>query len=162
MTEKEIKKLKRSDLLEILVEQGKEIEKLRAEVESLQEKLQNRTITIDKAGTLAEAAFQLNGVFEAAQAASTQYLENIQHLSERQEEVCAKMEHETWKKCEEKERETEEKCAKMLAEAQKGADERWNDISQRLEAFYEAHQGMRELLKTVGDVGFGIPESEKE
>lgn len=75
MTDKELQKLKRADLLEILVEQGKEIEKLRAEIETLEKKLNDRTICIDKTGTIAEASFQLNGVFEAAHAASAQYLE---------------------------------------------------------------------------------------
>lgn len=150
MTEKELQKLKRADLLEILVEQGKEIEKLHAEIDTLQKKLNDRTICIDKAGTIAEAAFQLNGIFEAAHAASAQYLENIQHLSERQEKICAKMEQESREKCENMERETTEKCEAMLAEAQKGVDERWLEISQRLEAFYDAHRGLRELLTMVG------------
>lgn len=150
MTEKELQKLKRADLLEILVEQGKEIEKLHAEIDTLQKKLNDRTICIDKAGTIAEASFQLNGIFEAAHAASAQYLENIQHLSERQEKICAKMEQESREKCETMERETTEKCEAMLAEAQKGVDERWLEISQRLEAFYDAHRGLRELLTMVG------------
>lgn len=161
MTDKELQKLKRVELLEILVEQGKEIEKLRAEKAVLEDKLRDRAICIDKAGTIAEASFQLNGVFEAAHAAAAQYLENIQYLSERQENVCAQMERESREKCETMERETTEKCKTMeremtekcetmLAEAQKGVDERWLEISKRLEAFYDAHRGLRELLTMVG------------
>ncbi len=161
MTEKEIQKLKRTDLLEILVEQGKEIERLQKETENLRKQLNDRTICIDKAGTIAEAAFQLNGVFEAAHAASMQYLENIRHLSEQQEKICADMERETIEKCETLERETTEKCEALErvtmekcqaleAEAQKGVDERWKEMSQRLEAFYDEHRGLRELLTKVG------------
>lgn len=150
MTDKELQKLKRADLLEILVEQGKEIEKLRAEIETLEKKLNDRTICIDKAGTIAEASFQLNGVFEAAHAASAQYLENIQHLSERQERICAQMEAESREKCETMEKETTQKCEAMLAEAKKGVDERWMELSQRLETFYDAHRGLREILTMVG------------
>lgn len=146
MTDKELQKLKRVDLLEILVEQGKEIEALRLENERLEKKLNDRTICIDKAGSIAEASFQLNGVFEAAHAASAQYLENIRLLSERQETVCTQMEAECREKCETLERETAEKCEAMLAETQKSVDERWLEISQRLEAFYNEHQGLRELL----------------
>lgn len=143
MTEKELQKLKRADLLEILVEQGKEIENLRAEKEALQKKLEDRTISIDKAGTIAEAAFQLNGVYDAVNRAAAQYLENIMSLSERQEALCAKMEQET-----------KEKCDAMIAEAEKGVEERWADISRRLEAFYEAHKGLRELLSVFGKSQF--------
>lgn len=150
MTEKELQKLKRGDLLEILVEQGKEIEKLRAENETLQKKLNDRTICIDKAGTIAEASFQLNGIFEAAHAASAQYLENIQYLSERQERICAQMEQECKDRCEKLERETTEKCEAMIASAEKGVEERWTEISERLETFYNAHKGLRELLTMVG------------
>ena len=155
MTEKEIQKLKRADLLEIMVEQGKEIEKLRAENEALQKKLNDRTICIDNAGTIAEASFLLNGVFEAAHAASAQYLENIQYLSERQETVCAEMERETREKCDLMEREMTEKCKAMLEEAEKGVEERWMELSQRLEVFYDAHKGLRELMTSVGSIKLG-------
>ncbi len=150
MTEKELQKLKRADLLEILVEQGKEIERLQKENEILQKQLNNRTICIDKAGTIAEAAFQLNGIFEAAHAASAQYLENIQHLSARQEKVCAEMEQKSKEKCETMERETAERCKSLLEEAQKRVDERWQELSGRLEAFYDEHKGLRELMAIVG------------
>ena len=142
MTDKELQKLKRVDLLGILVEQGKEIDRLRAEIETLEKKLNDRTICIDKAGTIAEASFLLNGVFEAAHAAAAQYLENIQVLSERQEKICAQMEEESRNKCEtmeremtEKceimERETMEKCEALLEEAQKGVGELWVEISHK-------------------------------
>lgn len=150
MTDKELQKMKRGDLLEILVEQGKEIERLREANELLEKKLNDRTICINKAGSIAEASFQLNGIFEAAHAASSQYLENIQYLSERQEKICAQMEAESTEKCEMMERETTAKCEAMLAEAEKGVEQRWLEISQRLEAFYDAHRGLRELLTMVG------------
>lgn len=45
-------------------------------------------IKINQAGSIAEASLQLNQVFEAAQQAAEQYLENIRSLSGRQEQVC--------------------------------------------------------------------------
>ena len=73
----ELKKLKRADLLEILIAQGKEIERLEKELEEAREELNNRIISIENIGSMAEAAFKLNHVFEAADAAAKQYLENI-------------------------------------------------------------------------------------
>jgi len=154
MTEKELQKLKRSDLLEILVAQGKEIEVLREEKDDLEKKLKNRTICIENAGTIAEAAVQLNGVFEAAQAAAEQYLESVQSMEDRQKILCAQMERETAERCETLERETTERCEAMLAEAQKGVEEHWMEISQRLEMFYDAHCGLRELLKSIEGANF--------
>ena len=79
MTEKEVRKLSRLQLLEILVEQANEIEQLKAELKETKEQLADRKIVIEQSGSLAEAALRLNGVFEAAQRAADQYLENIFH-----------------------------------------------------------------------------------
>lgn len=86
----DLKKMNRSDLLEILIEQSKKIDELNAAVEQLQRELyqaqrqlQSREIEKDKAGSIAQAALQLNGVFEAAQAACDQYVENVKrHIEE--------------------------------------------------------------------------------
>lgn len=162
MTDRELQKLKRVELLEMLIEQSKEVAELRERLEEAEKKLQSREIAVSRAGNIAEAALMLNGVFDAAQMAAKQYLENIQRLSGQQEAVCRQMEQETRERCDALaqetidrctvlEKETQEKCAAMIAEAEKGANERWADISGRLEAFYNAHQGLRELLSLVGD-----------
>jgi hypothetical protein len=80
MTEKELHKLKRAELLEMMLAQSREIEVLRARIEELETKLADREIRIRESGSIAEAALKLNGIFEAAQAAADQYLENIRRL----------------------------------------------------------------------------------
>ena len=77
MADKDLKKLNRAELLEILVKQGRELEECRAEKARLEEELARREISIEKAGSIAEASLVLNGVFEAAQNACEQYVENI-------------------------------------------------------------------------------------
>lgn len=77
MTEKELRKLSRRDLLELLIEQGKEVRELRQKLAEAEAALAERTLAVENAGSLAEAALRLNGVFEAAQAACDQYLFNI-------------------------------------------------------------------------------------
>lgn len=77
MTDKELKKLKRAELLEMLLEQTKRVEALEHELELKNEELENRKIIIDKAGSIAEASMRLNKVFETAQKAADQYLENV-------------------------------------------------------------------------------------
>lgn len=139
MTEKELRKLNRAELLEMLITQSKEVEELRAQVAELQKKLDDREIRLNQAGSIAEASVLLNGVFEAAQAAAQQYLENIQMLSGRQEQICAEIE-----------RKTRERCEAMELEAQKGVEKRWDEISGRLEDFYNEHKGLRELLGVTG------------
>ncbi len=81
MTDKELKKLKRAELLEMLLEQTKKVESLQAELELKNKELENRRIMIEKAGSIAEASLRLNEVFEAAQKAADQYLENVMQIS---------------------------------------------------------------------------------
>ncbi|MBQ8752111.1 MAG: DNA repair protein [Clostridia bacterium] len=77
MTEKELKRLRRADLLELLIEQTQENLRLRQELEEARAKLADRAVRIERSGSLAEAAMQLSGVFEAAQDACSRYIENI-------------------------------------------------------------------------------------
>lgn len=77
MTEKELKKLNRKQLLELLLQQAEKIELLETELEETKQKLSDKIIKEKEAGSIAAAALMLNGVFEAAQAAADQYLESI-------------------------------------------------------------------------------------
>lgn len=77
MTDKELQKLSRTELLELLLVQSKELEKANNELESLRQQLQKREISLSQTGNIAEAALKLTGIFESAQAAADLYLENI-------------------------------------------------------------------------------------
>ncbi len=81
MTDKDLKKLTRMELLELLLEQTKENEQLRSELAEAKTALEDKNILIENAGSIARAALELNGVFEAAQAAADQYLQNIKRIS---------------------------------------------------------------------------------
>lgn len=90
MTEKELRKLSRVDLLELLLTQTRETERMKQKVHELEEKLEQRQFRLAEVGSLAEAMLEVNNVVAAAQAAADQYLENI-----------AAMEAETRQRCEE-------------------------------------------------------------
>ena len=77
MTDKELQRLRRSELLEILLVQQKQIDSLKEELADAKEQLAERKIAIEKSGSIAEAALKLNGIFEAAQRAADQYLYSI-------------------------------------------------------------------------------------
>ena len=77
MNGREIRKFSRKELLELIIKQEKENEELRARLDACEQKLADRQIRIESAGTLAEAALALSGVFEAADEAARLYLENI-------------------------------------------------------------------------------------
>lgn len=157
MTDKELQKLSRSALLEMLLEQSRENDRLRAQVEKLARQLSDRQFKIDQAGSIAEASMQINQVFEAAQAAAEQYLENIRALSGRQEQICRKLEEEstqkanallaeTERKCRTMEAATTEKCARMTKEAEESADRIWADTQAGIQKLIDDQAGLREIL----------------
>ena len=82
MTDKELRGLSRRELLELLVAREKENQQLRQELDDARAEMNKRQIDVAKAGTMAEAALLLNGIFDAADRAALQYLENIRLRAE--------------------------------------------------------------------------------
>ncbi len=79
-TERELQRLNRRQLLGLLLIQTKQIEDLENKIAVLERQLSDRRIQEEEAGNIAEAALKLNRVFEAAQAAADQYLENVKRV----------------------------------------------------------------------------------
>lgn len=77
MTGKELRRLSRAQLLELLIEQRQENDRLRAELKWANAALEERKIAIESSGSIAEAALKLSGIFEAADRAVRQYKENV-------------------------------------------------------------------------------------
>ncbi len=139
MTDRELRKLSRRDLLEIMLRQSEEIRELKEKLNKAEAELRDRQIKIDKCGTLAEASLQLNGVFDAAHAASRQYLDNIENFSQRQEKICERMIEESQAEADailkaaarqqvELEYATAIQCAKMKAEAKAEVQAYWDEV----------------------------------
>ena len=88
MKEKDLRRLKRVELLDMLIEQGRlvdaqaeEIKKLKEEREELNRKLEDRRVSLENAGSIAEASLGIAKVFTAAQEAAKIYLENLREKS---------------------------------------------------------------------------------
>lgn len=86
MTDRDLRRLSRAELLELLLEESRENERLRARLKRANERLADRKIQMENAGSIAEAVLQLNGVFEAAEQAAQQYLENVRRIAEEKDE----------------------------------------------------------------------------
>lgn len=135
MTEKELRRLSRTDLLELLLAQRRENEQLRYVLDQTQAQLADRTIKIDKAGSIAEASLQLSGIFTAAQDSCQYYLDNIRLLSERQSQICQQMEQET-----------KEKCDRMVAEAELKSQQCWENCSIKIKQLVESFEGLQQAM----------------
>lgn len=99
MADKELKKLSRAEILELLLTQTRRVEELEAKLQKqeeefqkekaiLEERVASREIAIAEAGSIADASLILNGVFEAVQKAADQYLDNIKRMEAEATKRC--------------------------------------------------------------------------
>ena len=87
MTDKQLRKLRRTDLLAIMIDQQKEIERLNEEVERLNKELEESRINIARAGSIAQASFAISDIFEEAQKVADSYLANVRRLVGEEKDV---------------------------------------------------------------------------
>lgn len=160
MTDKELHKLNRKELLELMLDQSRQLDDLREQLQHAQEQLTSRQLLLNKAGSIAEASLQLNGVFEAAQAAAEQYLENIHALSGRQTEVCRQQAYESQQKadallaetqsrCQAMEAETRAKCEAMTRQAEAQANQAWQQAQENIQQVIDQHSALKDLLNII-------------
>lgn len=124
MTEKELKKLNRYQLLELLLLQTKRAEQLEAELShererlaAVEEKLRSREMKQAELGSIAEASLQLSGVFQAAQTAAELYLEEAKKRAREIEEEAKTAVPEVYlEEARERARQIEEEAYKRAAE----------------------------------------------
>lgn len=91
MTDKEFRKLKRSDLIAIIYEYQKKQEKLVKEIGELRAQLESKNLKISKAGSIAEAVVGLDLLFETAQKTADDYIEQVRLANEEAEQKAAEI-----------------------------------------------------------------------
>lgn len=130
MTDRELRHMSRSELLQMLIMQIKENKVLSERLAAAEAELNSRQIAINNAGSLAEAALSLNHVFDAAESAAQQYLENIKRISDQQDVICQNIQ-----------KKAEEIAAQIIYEAQEynkqahaEADSYWRRIVAKAES----------------------------
>lgn len=77
MTDKEFKRLSRSQLIDIIYQLQLKQEELTAENEKLSKELADKRLRVSKAGNIANAALEIHNVMQAAQDAAAHYVEEI-------------------------------------------------------------------------------------
>ena len=89
MTDKEFKRLRRSDLIEILYEYQRREQALNEEIAALRARLEDRELKIRDAGSIAEAVVRLNELFETAQKTADDYVEQVRRKTDREMKAAA-------------------------------------------------------------------------
>lgn len=165
MTDKELKHLSRSELIDIIYELQKQTQLAEEQARTAKAALNERALHIENAGSIAEAALQLNHVFETAQAAADQYLASIhsanadmekkladsdaqaQSIVQQAEQQAAVTVREAEQKADTIVKDAETRAGQLVADAEQQADEKWAQFSKRAEEFLNAHTQLQALFK---------------
>ena len=128
MTSKELKHMNRAELLQMLLLLAQENEQLKAQLAQMQEQLAEKNLKCEKAGSLAEAALQVNGVFEAAEKAARQYVQGIEQMYRQKDLLCREAEEKSRKRANSIMAEADAYRATAIREA----DEYWEHVRARV------------------------------
>ena len=85
MTDKEFKRLSRSQLIEIIYQLQLQMDKLTEQNQELERQLADKRLRLQSAGNIADAALEINDCFRSAQSAAEQYLNEIKAIREETE-----------------------------------------------------------------------------
>ncbi len=154
MTDKDLRRLSRAELLDILYEQQKRYEDSLAENQALRQQLEDRTLRIASAGSIAEAAIQVNGVFEAAQAAADQYLTSVKAATAEMVQKADEAQRQREAILENARQEAagivqaaQAQANQLLAGANAQIDTRWKEFQKNADALIHAHDELRTLIQ---------------
>ena len=139
MISKELKKLSRRELVDIIYQMKKNEQQMQEKITALQEALRDKRIRLSVAGSIAEASATISGVFSAAQMTADLYLHEISCMKEETEKECAKMMEEA-----------NSAVAKVFAESEKRyakLSNRYQTEQQKLQQLREEIQQLEELKK---------------
>ena len=85
MTDKEFKRLNRSQLIDVIYQFQLQVESLTEQNRELKRELADKRLRLSNAGNIAEAALEINNCFSSAQNAAEQYLNEIKAIRDQTE-----------------------------------------------------------------------------
>ena len=134
MASKELKRMSRRELMDIIYQMKINEQQMQEEIASLQAELQDKRIRLSSAGSIADAAASITDVFSAAQKTADLYLQEI---------TCMKQE-------------TEKECAQKIEEARRtvegilsDGEKRYAELRRNYQADYGRWQQLRAAVKTI-------------
>lgn len=146
MAEKELKKMSRAELIEIIYALKKNEEVLKAENAALQEKLNDKTVKIQQSGSIAEAVIVLNGIFQKAQDTADQYIQSVQCAQESAKAETERVLTEAQGTAERIVKEAEERRLQIENETEKEVAGKWKSFDNKVNEMLSAHFALKEFL----------------
>lgn len=143
MTDQELRRLSRAELLDIIYTLQQQKEQTEQQLAQAQQQLQDRQLRMANAGSIAEAALSLNGVFDAAQAAADQYLQAVRASQADMQAQMAQAEVQKQQILAEAERKAQE----IVQTAERQAAEQWKRFQVQAGQLIQAHAELQEMFK---------------
>lgn len=138
MEDKDLRKLSRAELLEMLIQQSKEVERLKAE----QAQTRRQLDAITDANALAEAAEKLVAMMADRQLPAVPNLAGSSETREQADAILAQARAEARQML----MDTQTRCDEMVARAREESQRWWSETSRKLDTYYREHPGLREQL----------------
>ena len=139
MTDQELRRLSRADLIDIIYTLKQQKEQAEQQLAQAQAQLQDRQLRLANAGSIAEAALSLNGVFDAAQAAD-QYLQAVRtsaaETQAQKEQILA---------------DAERQAKEIVDTAERQAAEHWKRFQLQAGQLIQAHAELQEMFKGMAN-----------
>ncbi len=164
MKKTELQKMSRLELIEIIYALQQEEKLLEEEKKKLEDTIANWTIQIEEAGSIAEAAIKINGVFEAAQTAANQYLDHlrkensqaetqISHLVENTKQEQALLLSQAQEQADSIVQEANQyrssvqrECKLLISQTEESIKEKWAAFDRRVQSLLESHNELSVFL----------------
>lgn len=140
MISKELKKLNRRELVDVIYQLKKNEEQLQEQIATLEAQLQDRRINLSAAGSISEAATDITGIFSVAQSTADLYLREISSMKENTQKECEKMIEDARKKVE-----------SIIADGQK----KYDVLAARYRADYKKWEQLHTEIKKAKESGSG-------
>ena len=139
MTDQELRRLSRADLIDIIYTLQQQKEQAEQQLAQAQAQLQDRQLRLANAGSIAEAALSLNGVFDAAQAAD-QYLQAVRtsaaETQAQKEQILV---------------DAERQAKEIVDTAERQAAEHWKRFQLQAGQLIQAHAELQEMFKGLAN-----------
>lgn len=152
MADRELRRMHRAELIEIIYALKQSEDQLKAQNAALTAQLQDRQLRLEKAGSIAQAALELNNVFAAAQAAADDYLHSVQanHLADtdaaaantlsQARSEAKRILEQAQADADSLKAQTRQECSAMVEQAEQEVQQRWQTFDRKANALLDQYR----------------------
>ena len=144
MTDRELRRLTREDLLDIIYELQQKTQRLEQENETIRKQLSDRTVKLENAGSIAEAALALNGV---AQAAADQYLAQVHAANEQSQQLADRIVADAQRKANAIVQQAQREADSIRAMTDEGTQQKWAELQEKTDTMLQSYEALRLALQ---------------